>query len=499
MGSRAHGVVVRRMPITIVSGPAGSGKSALMKFLALYRGEAGMAVVAPTNGAARAAQKAIDAVLPRKGFGPALEVHTTHTGFGVGWGGTWDAAKVLHGLHQKPKAMKVYKSGLIVLDEGAQTPEEHLAVAEVVARTVNGNEETMGGIQLLILMDAVQTPPVRAMPHPLGIEMIWEGELLRRAEAAGKLAKYALVHVYRTEGLLLEFCMALRAQYEGNVMALKQHFEDEVVDETFKDLVHERSEVYPLAYDKHGRRHDSVRVRATARGVEGTKLSSTPMEWPADKQRAIRNESKLLLEVHAYPSQFVRYEPVGRGGARTKAFADGRGGGWYIKKGELMQVTDTSRCGEGVLEVRCPNLLNQPYADIPMEELKLQVDVERGCKRWVTIRGLPVAYDDIGTIYGDQGSENDNVHLHCGKLKPKRNLVYTGATRARKRLKISGLADEQDVRLKMGLHPKSIVYQAELGDSFAPGVVEAARDEVAAMAVGDLHLRQAGAVLALAP
>lgn len=258
-------------------------------------------------------------------------------------------------------------------------------------------------------------------------------------------------------------------------------------------------QVYPLAYEKHGRRQDSVRVRATARGVEGTKLSSTPMEWPADKQRAIRNESKLLLEVHAYPSQFVRYEPVGRGGARTKAFADGRGGGWYIKKGELMQVTDTSRCGEGVLEVRCPNLLNQPYADIPMEELKLQVDVERGCKRWVTIRGLPVAYDDIGTIYGDQGSENDNVHLHCGKLKPKRNLVYTGATRARKRLKISGLADEQDVRLKMGLHPKSIVYQAELGDSFAPGVVEAARDQVAAMAVGDLHLRQAGAVLALAP
>ena len=64
--------------------------------------------------------------------------------------------------------------------------------------------------------------------------------------------------------------------------------------------------------------------------------------------------------------------------------------------------------------------------------LKVELEVSADCWVWVTIRGLPVAYDDIGTVYGDQGSECDNVHLHCEFLRaswghdPRASSVVSG-------------------------------------------------------------------------
>ena len=103
----------------------------------------------------------------------------------------------------------------------------------------------------------------------------------------------------------------------------------------------------------------------------------------------------------------------------------GRGAGWYLNKGEALIVTDNRRCSEGVLEVRCRELAGQPYADIAVEELVMEVELSDERSRWVKIHGLPVTYEDISTVYGDQGSERDHVHLHCERFKPKRN-VYTG-------------------------------------------------------------------------
>ena len=80
------------------------------------------------------------------------------------------------------------------------------------------------------------------------------------------------------------------------------------------------------------------------------------------------------------------------------------------------------------------------------------------------------------------------MHVHCKQVKGKRNLLYTGATRAVEQLKLSGFADEKSVREKMELHPKSIVQQAMLGsDEFSAERVEAAREEVERSSVGARH------------
>ena len=81
----AHGILVVKPPVVIVGGAAGTGKSALLELMAMC--EPGMVVATPTNGARRAAQGVIDKALPRRSYLPEVEVGTTHTRFGVGFGG----------------------------------------------------------------------------------------------------------------------------------------------------------------------------------------------------------------------------------------------------------------------------------------------------------------------------------------------------------------------------------------------------------------------------
>ena len=76
-------------------------------------------------------------------------------------------------------------------------------------------------------------------------------------------------------------------------------------------------------------------------------------------------------------------------------------------------------------------------------------------------------YDDIMTVYSAQGSQAENVHVHAKLFKGERNLLYTACTRAMKKLKISGIAlDDDGIELttKMELHPKSVLWQVDLGD-----------------------------------
>ena len=93
-------------------------------------------VVAPTNGARRAAQRVIDRALPRTSFSPQLEVLTTYKAFGVGFAEEWSAPQIIQGLQlkdrRKTKAAGVYVSDMVILDEGSQTVFEQVDEAEKV-------------------------------------------------------------------------------------------------------------------------------------------------------------------------------------------------------------------------------------------------------------------------------------------------------------------------------------------------------------------------------
>ena len=91
----AYGVLVTQPTVSVVAGPGGTGKSALLRLIALL--EPSIAVATPTNGARRADQAVVDGVLPPRGYKPQLQVGTTHTSFGVGFGGRWDADAVTAG------------------------------------------------------------------------------------------------------------------------------------------------------------------------------------------------------------------------------------------------------------------------------------------------------------------------------------------------------------------------------------------------------------------
>jgi len=82
----AHAGLVRAVRCLAVVGAAGTGKSALLKLMALDTEEGKedeLGVVTPTKGAQRICQDNIDEVLPRKGFKPVVEALTTFVGFGV--------------------------------------------------------------------------------------------------------------------------------------------------------------------------------------------------------------------------------------------------------------------------------------------------------------------------------------------------------------------------------------------------------------------------------
>jgi hypothetical protein len=81
----------------------------------------------------------------------------------------------------------------------------------------------------------------------------------------------------------------------------------------------------------------------------------------------------------------------------------------------------------------------------------------------------------VRLMCSSQGSQYRNVHLHCGRFKTRRNLLYTGASRAMERLKISGISSEIELREKMELHPKSIMWKARTGEHVSEVRAEAAR------------------------
>ena len=110
-----------------------------------------------------------------------------------------------------------------------------------------------------------------------------------------------------------------------------------------------------------------------------------------------------------------------------------------------------------------------------------RVWVDMGDKQ-MKIWALPLRYVDILTVYSAQGSQFDKVHVHASRFKPKRNLLYTAVTRAKKLVKISGIGSKLELRKKMELHAKTVLWQHErCGQAFSAERLAAARRDAARM------------------
>ena len=94
------------------------------------------------------------------------------------------------------------------------------------------------------------------------------------------------------------------------------HLVADIADETFVDIVHEHSEWYEIAREKHGRKPGVQTVYARCKGGGPQEQVS---EWSAALLRAVREETKMPLEMYVYPGQKLIYEPLGSAGARTEA------------------------------------------------------------------------------------------------------------------------------------------------------------------------------------
>ena len=347
---------------------------------------------------------------------------------------------------------------------------EQIDMAREVGRQIKDGPKQL----LVVLMDALQTPPVvekeKQQANP-GAEMLWDGTFYRDALARNEVAKFSLETVYSTSDPKLKALgKALRSEDDATALPLVNEFSTTVYDHTFTDVVHDNSEIYDISAAKHGSKAGAQAVHARC---ETGGPSPDLTQWPTELQRQVREQSKMLVELIVYEGQQLHYEPIGKTGAKTD-------GGWFLGKGELVEVVKFYP-STNQFRVRCLKLKGKPLAWIPEEFVRIKL-VGYGS---VKLYGPPMRYPDIVTVYSGQGSRFEKVHVHARRFKGQRNLLYTACTRASKVLKISGIAlddDGDDLRDKMELHPKSVLWQADLGlGGFSEQRLAAARLEVEKM------------------
>ena len=72
--------------------------------------------------------------------------------------------------------------------------------------------------------------------------------------------------------------------------------------------------------------------------------------------------------------------------------------------------------------------------------------------------------------------------VHASHFKAKRNRLYTAVTRAKKVVKISGIGTKLELRKKIELHPKTVLWQHErCGQGFPAERLAAAHRDAARM------------------
>jgi hypothetical protein len=128
-------------------------------------------------------------------------------------------------------------------------------------------------------------------------------------------------------GALREFNAALRAEDYDTAWGMLEQFTMEQEDHSFVDVVHDRFEIYRCADAKYGAYAQETLYARMDGSVE------VPWDWSSPMlKREVRDESKMLLKVHLSEGQQMLYEPVSKGGARTRS-------GWFLSKGELIEVS----------------------------------------------------------------------------------------------------------------------------------------------------------------
>jgi hypothetical protein len=80
----------------------------------------------------------------------------------------------------------------------ADTQFEQLDMGKAVVEQLDEHRRWAGGKRWLLLMDGVQTVPVRPSRQQGEGEFVWEGALMREAAQRGELEIYPLKHIYRT-------------------------------------------------------------------------------------------------------------------------------------------------------------------------------------------------------------------------------------------------------------------------------------------------------------
>ena len=365
--------------VVAISGPAGSGNTALLKILALMKKD-DVAIVTPTHGARRADQEVVDKVLPRLSFKPNIEVTTTFTGFGVCYGEEWGVANIVSGIRRgdvkRGKASETYKKEIVIADEAAQMHFGQLDTADQAGPHVNGGRRQ----RFVLLMDGVQTPPVIDRDVDPLREMIWEGRLFQEAERDADLVCCGLKTVYRTgKPELLHLGAALRNEDFDTAWPIVLQCAAQPASKDDLDVVHDNSEIYDVAEEKFSSR-PGVQV-ARARCESGGPNEVDLLKWPRTLRTRVREagDSKMLEEVYVYPGQRVHYNPLGGKGART---GNVEGRGWFLSKGEPMDVV-RYHTATRQLEVTCPSLKGEPRAWIAEEFIYVDLGDEYGSvKLW---------------------------------------------------------------------------------------------------------------------
>lgn len=182
-----------------LSGAAGCGKSFLLRHFLRNKDLQTFPVLASTGAAA---------IL--------VGGRTVHSFFGLGIMESGPAATIERALKSKRIVKRLKKAQGLVLDEVSMLSGPVLAAAEAIARKARGNSSPWGGIQVILVGDFFQLPPVNPHDHARQwafLDPVWE---------ASQLTPVILNRIMRTQDA--QFLTVLNEVREGQLSQASLEF-----------------------------------------------------------------------------------------------------------------------------------------------------------------------------------------------------------------------------------------------------------------------------------
>lgn len=160
---RVQRAIRSKTPFLFVTGPAGTGKSTLLKLVAKELG--GPPVLAPTGVAAR-----------------LIGGQTIHSFFRVGRGVQW------RGDDKTQRPEELYRGmSTLIIDEVSMVRADLLDKVDWILRRARQSEEPFGGVRVIAFGDLLQLPPVVGRDKPVLDEIGYQGPHFFDAFAAAKV------------------------------------------------------------------------------------------------------------------------------------------------------------------------------------------------------------------------------------------------------------------------------------------------------------------------